>query len=150
MYCTIVTSFRDLVYIYIYIYIIYFVFFFLEDINYSHCIHNWPVTREISNVFKFRRVGFAYWWHDTLRTLLRIARPAFLPNLTPGQFNGVRRSVEVTSKFRLSHFPCLGCLLSWQPPRSPPLPHNLVSRVATIGMQWEYYAILVTLKYEVK
>ena len=34
--------------------------------NCSHCIHNWPVKREISN-FKFRLVGPARWWHDALR-----------------------------------------------------------------------------------
>ena len=42
--------------------------------NYSHCIHNWPVTRERGNSFKFRRVGSARYWHDALRPLLRIAR----------------------------------------------------------------------------
>ena len=32
-----------------------------EVSDYSHCIHNWPVTREISNSFKVRRVGPARW-----------------------------------------------------------------------------------------
>lgn len=69
--------------------------------------------------------------------------------------------MEVTSKFRLSHLP------RWRltshariirdvygpgnlPVPAPLLSHKLVSRVGTIGMQWGYYAIVVTLKYEVK
>ena len=62
--------------------------------NHSHCIHNWPVTREIGNSFIFRRVVSARCWHDALRPLLRIAR--FLLASWPVQ----RSSVEVTSKFR--------------------------------------------------
>ena len=143
-------------YICIYIYIF---FFFLEDINYSHCIHNWPVMREISNVFKFRRVGPACWWHDTLRNCSVFARLFAQPYSWP-----VQRSSEFSgSDFKVSPLPpsplavddaCpyySGCLWSWQPPRPCPPPpllsHKLVSRV---GMQWEYYAIVVTLKYEVK
>ena len=66
---------------------------------YSHCIHNWPVTREIGNSFNFRRVGPARWWHDALRSLRRIA--GFLPASWLVQ----RSLVEVTSKFRPSHLP---------------------------------------------
>ena len=62
--------------------------------NYSHCIHNWPETREIGNSFKFRRVGSARYLHDASRPLLRIAR--FLLASWPVQ----QSSVEVTSKFR--------------------------------------------------
>ena len=49
--------------------------------NYSHCIHNWPVTQEISNSFKFRRVGRACWWLDAFRPLVRIA--SLLPTSWP-------------------------------------------------------------------
>ena len=78
--------------------------------NYSHCIHNWPVKREIGNSFKFRRVGSARYWHDALWPLLRIAR--FLLASWPVQ----RSSVEVTSKFRCGfnrHQPLLENLSVW-------------------------------------
>ena len=44
-----------------------------NKVKYSHCIHYWPVTRELSNSFKFRGVGPARSWHDALRPLVRIA-----------------------------------------------------------------------------
>ena len=54
----------------------------------------WPVTREISNSSKFRRVWPARWSHDALQPFFRIAR--FLP---PSWL--VQRSlVGGTSKFR--------------------------------------------------
>ena len=37
----------------------------------------WPVTQEIRNSSKFRRVESAPYWHYALRPLLRIAQ--FLP-----------------------------------------------------------------------
>ena len=55
---------------------------------------DWPVKREIRNSFKFRRVGPARWWHDTLRPLVRITR--FLP----ASWSVQRSSVEVTSRFQ--------------------------------------------------
>ena len=48
---------------------------------FSHCIQNWPVTREISNSLKFCRVEPARWWHVLFLPLLRIA--GFLPASWP-------------------------------------------------------------------
>ena len=61
--------------------------------NYSHFIHNLPVTQEIRYSFKFRCVGPACYWHDALWPLLRIAW--LLPTSGPVE----QSSVEVTSKF---------------------------------------------------
>ena len=113
-----------------------------EVYDYSHCIHNWPVTREIGNSFKFRRVGTACWWRDVCGFWLELL--GFCPPL--GQFNGVQCK----------------WLGSFAPPTSPGgglrrLPslfgmsivlavavpsHNLVTRAGTIGMQCEYYTIV--------
>jgi len=55
--------------------------------NYSHCIHNWPVTREIGNSFKFnsvlglRAIGMMH-YGPFLKLL------GFYPHL--GQFNRVQ------------------------------------------------------------
>ena len=113
-----------------------------EVSDYSHCIHNWPVTREIGNSFKFRRVGTARWWRDVLRLLVRIAW--FLPASWPVQ----RSSVEWLRSFAPPTSPGGG----WR--RLPSLfgmsivlavavpSHNLVPRAGTIGMQCEYYTIV--------
>ena len=66
---------------------------------YSHCIQNWPVTQEMTNSFKFRRVGPARWWQDALQPLVRIAW--VLPAFWPVQ----RSSVGVIKKFRPSRLP---------------------------------------------
>lgn len=55
---------------------------------YSHCIHNWPLTWEMStgNSFKFCRP--AHWWHDSMvhcYPCLEFLRFCLLL----GQFNGV-------------------------------------------------------------
>ena len=65
--------------------------------NYSHFIHNLPVTQEIRYSFKFHCVGPACYWHDALWPLLRIAW--LLPASGPVE----QSSVEVTSKFCPSH-----------------------------------------------
>ena len=58
----------------------YFVFvFFLRLFTHSQCIHNWPVTQEISNYFKFCRVWPVRW-------CMLHGRPCL--ELTPGKFNG--------------------------------------------------------------
>ena len=61
---------------------------FKGETSSSHCIHNWPVTREIRNSgsFKFRRVEPARYLHNALRPLLNFV--PCLPGL--GQFSRVK------------------------------------------------------------
>ena len=74
----------------------YFVFvFFLRLFTHSQCIHNWPVTQEISNYFKFCRVWPVRWCMLHGRPCLELL----------GFWRLQESSTEVTSKFRSSRLP---------------------------------------------
>ena len=84
-----------------------------------HCERKFYLRTHVKITRQWKSISFVLGlrkWHDALRSLVRIAR--FLPASCPVQ----RSSVEVTSKFRPSHFP-------WW-------------RLTSIDLQCEYSGIL--------
>ena len=73
-----------------------YLFFFLRLFTPSQCIHNWPVTQEISNYFKFCRVWPVRWCMLHCRPCLELLGFWRLHQ---------ESSTEVTSKFRPSRLP---------------------------------------------
>ena len=108
--------------------------------NYSHCILNRPVTQEMSNSFKFSRVGPARWLLDALLPLVRNARflPASCPVQRPVQLKWLQRfAPPISPSGGWSRIPSLfGMPIVLAVAVSS---HNLVPHVGTIGMKYEYY-----------
>ena len=103
--------------------------------DYSHCIHNWPVTQKISNSFKFCRVGCVRWWHDAWWPLVTI------PWCLPTSWRVQQSLLQVTWKFCPSHLPWWW-LTSLTSLFGMPIVlavavsfHNLVTRAGTIPIR---------------
>ena len=95
------------------------------------------LARDASNSLKFRRVEPARWWHVLLLPLLRTA--GFLPGSWP---------VHSGRDFKVSPLPPPVVAVDGRriPPGSSGFLLNLVPRVGSIAVQWEYYTNFTNIK----